>query len=93
MYIYSIESNEAVNLCIMKEYKLKAGMKILFVPTNSEFELAKVTDKNVSWYVDFTYKSGNGINNLRMAHTSYKRFCRGIENGAYLIKGVDAFTI
>lgn len=65
---------------------LVKGMKVEFTPTGKVFEIAKVTDKNVSWYVGFEYKGGNGTNNLKMAHTSVKRFMDGIERGIYIIK-------
>lgn len=65
---------------------MKAGQIYLFVPTNTEFEIAKVTEKNISWYVGFTYKSGTGKNTLRMAHTSVKRFQKAIDAGTYVLK-------
>lgn len=63
---------------------LTAGMKIEFTYDGSIFELAKVTDKNVSWYVA-PHKGGTGKNNLKMTHTSLKRFLGGIDRGAYKI--------
>lgn len=70
----------------MSTTTLTAGTKVKFTPTGSIFEIAKVTDKNVSWYVGFEYKGGSGKNTLKMACTSLKRFLKGIENGAYEIQ-------
>lgn len=64
---------------------MKTGTKVLFTPTNKVFEIAKVTDKRVSWYVGFSYKGGNGINTLKMASTSRRLFQEGIDNGSYKI--------
>ena len=50
------------------------------------FEIAKVTETNVSWYVGFNFKGGNGKNNLKMAYISLKRFNEGLANGIYIIK-------
>ena len=47
-------------------YNLKHGTKITFTPTGATFEIAKVTNKNVSWYTGFDHKGGCGINNLKM---------------------------
>lgn len=65
---------------------VQAGQTYIFTPTGSEFQIAKVGDKNVSWYVGFDYKSGGGKNVMKMAHTSIKRFERGITNGSYTLK-------
>ncbi len=64
---------------------MKTGTKVLFTPTNVVFEIAKVTDKMVSWYVGFSYKSGSGINTLKMASTSRRLFQKGIDEGTYKI--------
>ena len=65
---------------------MKPGQTYIFTPTGKEFKIAKVTDKNISWYVGFEFKGGNGINTLRMVHTSVKRFQSGIERGVYILK-------
>ena len=62
------------------------GQKVEFTPTGMIFEIAKVTETNISWYVGFNFKGGNGKNNLKMAYTSLKKFNQGIQNGTYIIK-------
>jgi len=69
----------------MNEFELKAGIKVMYTPTGKIFELAKVTDKRVSWYTGNVSKGGSGKNNLRMTCTSVRIFKRGIENGTYKI--------
>lgn len=51
----------------MKAAQLTPGTKVTFTPTGMQFEIAKVTDKNISWYTGFNFKGGNGQNNLKMA--------------------------
>jgi len=62
---------------------LKAGQKVIFTETNEAFILKEVTEKRVSWYVNFTYKGGTGKNTLRTAWTSRKVFLEGIADGSY----------
>lgn len=66
--------------------ELKAGSKVIFTPTNTEFEIKTVTDKRVSWFTGFEYKSGSGNNTMKTATTSRRIFERGIENGTYIVK-------
>jgi len=65
---------------------LKVGMKIQFTcdtpEYNSVFEIAKIGDKNISWYC-FAHKGGTGKNNLKMSFVSKKAFQRGLDSGAY----------
>lgn len=65
---------------------MKQNETYTFTPTGEDFKLAKVTDKNVSWYVGFEFKGGTGKNTLRMAGTSVKRFQSGIDKGVYVLK-------
>ena len=65
---------------------LEKGIKFEFTATGKVFEIAKVTDKNISWYVGFNFKGGTGKNNLKMATTSRKMFEAAIKNGDYIIK-------
>lgn len=66
-------------------YNLKPGTELLFTPTGVTFILAKVTDKNTSWYTGHAIRSGAGTNIMRMATQSLARTNRGIANGTYLI--------
>jgi hypothetical protein len=70
----------------MKATEIKAGQKFEFTPTNVVFEIANVTDKRISWYTGHAHKSGWGVNTMRMAWTSIKRFQSGIDNGTYIVK-------
>lgn len=67
----------------MKADEIKKGMKFLFVPTNGEFEIAKISKTRISWYTGFEVKSSWGKNTLRMAWSTKKQFQKGIDNGAY----------
>lgn len=67
------------------KHNIQSGTKILFTETGKHFILSKVTEKNVSWETGFTYRSGNGVNLMRMAWTSRKQFEKGIDKGAYKI--------
>jgi hypothetical protein len=69
----------------MKASQLTPGTKVTFTPTGMQFEIAKVTDKNISWYTGFNFKGGNGQNNLKMAWCSVKSFQKGIDSGSYII--------
>ncbi len=69
----------------MKAQDLITGTKIEFTPTGKIFEIGKVTEKRISWHLDFTCKGGYGKNNLRMTSTSIKIFQKGIDSGTYRI--------
>ena len=68
----------------MKATEITKGMTFLFTPTGKEFQVAKVTDKRISWYVK-VHKGGNGINTLRIAWTSMRQFQDGLNSGDYKI--------
>ena len=63
---------------------LTAGTKVKFTPTGNIFEIAKVTDKRISWYVGL-HKSNYGHNKMQMTWMSLKAFKKGIEKGTYII--------
>jgi hypothetical protein len=69
----------------MKATQLTPGTKITFTPTGEVFELAKVTDKRISWYVGFEFKGGRGINTMKMTWCSINDFQKGIDKGSYVI--------
>jgi hypothetical protein len=69
----------------MKADELKTGSKVEFTPTGNIFEIAKVTESRISWYLGFAYKGGSGKNNLKMASTTLKKFQSGIDNGNYKV--------
>lgn len=69
----------------MKATEITAGTKVVFTPTGMEFEIAKVTETRISWYVE-AHKSGWGKNTMKMAWATMKQFQRGIDNGAYAFK-------
>ena len=64
---------------------LKPGMKIEFTPTGHIFEIAKVTETRISWYVGFEYKSSWGKNTMKMTWVTLKTFQQGINSGTYKI--------
>lgn len=66
----------------MKATEITKGMSFIFTPTGAEFQVAKVTDKRISWYVD-AHKSGWGRNTMRMAWASMRQFQDGLNSGAY----------
>ncbi len=66
-------------------YNIQPGMTFIFTATWHEFKVARVTDTNISWYVN-QHKGGNGINNLKTAWMSLKRFNAAIKRGSYIIK-------
>jgi len=69
----------------MKATEITIGTKVNFTPTSNIFEIAKVTETRISWYVGFNFKGGNGINNLKMAWCSVKQFQSGLNSGTYKI--------
>lgn len=69
----------------MEATKLTTGTKITFTPTGKIFEIAKVTDKRISWYVGFEFKGGCGKNTMKMTWCSIKEFQKGMDKGSYII--------
>jgi len=69
----------------MKAVEIKAGQKIEFTTTGKIFEIAKVTEKRISWYTGFECKSSWGKNAQRMAWDSISGFQKGIDSGEYRI--------
>jgi hypothetical protein len=69
----------------MKASELTTGAKITFTPTGKVLTISKVTEKRISWYVGFVFKSGYGKNNLRMTSTSINIFQKGIDDGIYIL--------
>ncbi len=67
----------------MSATDLKSGDKIQFTPTGRVFEISKVTDSRISWHLGFSYKGGNGVNNLKMTCITLKSFQEGLDDGSY----------
>jgi len=67
----------------MTASKVKTGQKFEFTPTGKVFEIAKVTETRISWYIGQTVKSSWGVNNMRMAWASMKQFQSGLDKGSY----------
>jgi hypothetical protein len=69
----------------MKASELTPGTKVTFTPTGMTFEIAKVTETRISWYVGFEFKGGTGKNTMKMTWCSIKDFQEGIDEGSYII--------
>lgn len=67
----------------MKATEIKVGQKVEFTLTGKIFEIAKVTEKRISWYTGFTCLSSWGKNKQSMAWDSIKGFQKGIDSGEY----------
>ena len=63
---------------------IQVGEKYKYTPTGKVFEIAKVTDRRVSWYIGCTLPSSWGKNKMHMSWTSLKVFQEGINKGLYV---------
>jgi hypothetical protein len=68
----------------MKATDLKKGTKIQGA-NGRIFEIEKVTEKRISWFVGFSFKGGNGVNTMKMTWASIKQAQYWIDNGEWNI--------
>ena len=69
----------------MRAEDLRIGQRIKYTITGKEFDIARVTDKRISWYVGFIYPSSYKKMSMRMAWVSIKQFQKGLDSGMYVI--------
>lgn len=68
----------------MKATEITKGTKVIFTPTGDIFEIAKVTEQRLSWFVP-AQKSSWGKNTMRMTWLTLNSFQKGIDTGVYII--------
>jgi hypothetical protein len=64
--------------------EIEVGTVIEFTPTHSQFVIAKVTDKRISWNT-VAHTSSWGKNTMRMAWASMRQFQKGLDEGIYKV--------
>lgn len=64
---------------------LTVGKTFTFTPTGKQFQIAKVTDTRISWYLGFSTKSSWGRNTMKMAWCQLSKFEAGVADGTYIL--------
>jgi len=68
----------------MKAIEVLVGMEFTFTITGKKFQVSKVTDKRISWYVN-PHTSNWGNNIMKVAWVSMRQFQEGIDEGVYIL--------